>query len=82
MTRLEITNLQWSYSESEETNYLTGISLISTGHFIDSIPTSIQNVKTLERLTISNSNMVTIPAEIFTLPLLRSINLYNKTKKF
>ena len=74
---LEITNLQWSYSESEETNYLTGISLIYTGHFIDSIPTSIQNVKTLERVTISNSNMVTIPSEIFTLPLLRSINLYN-----
>ena len=74
---LEIQHLEWEYSESEEMNYLTGISLISSGQYLDSIPASIQYVKSLENLTISNSNMVTIPSEIFTLPILRTLNLYN-----
>ena len=65
----ELPYLDWEFSNSENKNYLKGIEFIESGMYLDSIPTSIQYLMTLENITIQNSQISDIPTELF--------NLYN-----
>ena len=48
---LELSYLEWEFSNLNETNYLIGIELIESGNYIDSIPSSIQNINSLKNIT-------------------------------
>ena len=64
---LELQFLDWEYSNSDEMYFLKGLNLTFGSQFIDSIPSSIQNVQSLINLRIIHSSISTIPMEIFSL---------------
>jgi len=79
---LELSYLEWEFSNSNETNYLIGIEFIESGKYIDSIPSSIQNINSLKNITIQNSQITEIPIELFSLANLNAMNLSNNEINF
>lgn len=71
---LELHYLDWEFSDSEETYFLKGISFLTNGDYIDSIPKSIQFVNSLENIYIRNSKISEIPLELFNLNNLKLID--------
>lgn len=76
---LELQFLDWEYSNSDEMYFLKGLSLTFGSQFIDSIPSSIQNVQSLINLRIIHSSISTIPMEIFSLQNLEILDLSQNT---
>ncbi|MBC8198218.1 MAG: hypothetical protein H8E60_10070 [Candidatus Marinimicrobia bacterium] len=79
---LELSYLEWEFSNNNETNYLIGIEFIESGKYIDSIPSSIQNINSLKNITIQNSQITEIPIELFSLANLNAMNLSNNEINF
>jgi len=79
---LELSYLEWEFSNSNDINYLIGIEFIESGEFIDSIPLSIQNINSLKNITIQNSQITEIPIELFSLTNLNAMNFSNNEINF